>query len=316
MANTTKLALVLLSLTACVDDPSITDDELAQAESAIAVPACAAGSWCVEPTPAGTATLHDVWAADANTVFAVGDNGTILRRSGGEWLAMTSGTTASLRDVHGTSATDVWAVGMSGTVLHYNGTAWSPVSVGTASSSFEGVYAASATQIFICGGASVWRSTNGTTFASTGMTGSLFAIAGVSASEVYVTGENSYVRKWNGTSWSTVNPGAGTPTYFAVVAIASNDIWVSDYMPSKETMHLSGTKWTAKGTSAAVFQSMHKTTASDVWGVGASKVGRFNGTSWTMTTPFGTGASLWSVTGAPGHAWAVGANGLVGHYQY
>lgn len=313
-------ALVLASLvavTGCIDDPSITDEELAMAESAVAVPACAAGTWCVEATPAGTGlTLHDVWAADANNVFAVGDGGTILRRSGGEWLAMPSGTTQSLRDVHGTSAADVWAVGMAGTVLHYNGTAWSKVTAGTATTNFDCVYAASATKIFMCGGSSIYRSTNGSTFTATSMTGSLFAISGVSANEVYVTGENSYVRKWNGTTWSTVNPGAGTPTYFSILAVGAGDVWVSDYMPTKETMHLVSNKWAAKGTSSAIFQAMDKGNGSDVWGAGASKVGRFNGTSWTMTTPFGTGASLWGVSAAGGHVFAVGANGLVGHYAY
>lgn len=304
----------LVAVTGCIDDPSITDEELAMAESAVAVPACASGTWCVEATPAGAVTLHDVWAADANNVFAVGDNGTILRRSNGEWLAMPSATTASLRDVHGTSASDVWAVGQAGTVLHYNGTAWSAVSVGTAN--FECVYAASATQIFLCGGSSVWRSTNGTSFTATGMTGSLFAIAGVSANEVYVTGENSYVRKWNGTAWSTMNPGAGTSTYFSVTALGAGSVFVSDYMPGKETMRLASGKWTAKGTSSAIFQGMSKGNGSDLFGAGGAKVGRFNGTSWTMTTPFGTGASLWSMTGTTGHMWTVGANGLVGHFQY
>lgn len=304
----------LVAVTGCLDDPSITDAELEMAESAVAVPACASGTWCVEATPAGAVTLHDVWAADANNVFAVGDGGTILRRSGGEWLAMPSGTTASLRDVHGTSASDVWAVGQGGTVLHYNGSAWSAVSVG--STNFECVYAASATNVFLCGGSSVYRSTNGTSFTMTGMTGSLFAIAGVSASEVYVTGENSYVRKWNGSTWSTVNPGAGTPTYFSILAMGAGDVWVSDYMPTKETMHLVKSKWAAKGTSSAIFQSMQKGNGTDVWGAGGAKVGRFNGTAWTMTTPFGTAASLWSMTGVTGHMWTVGANGLVGHFQY
>ncbi len=308
------LVLATLVVTGCIDDPSITEEELAMAESAVAVPACASGTWCVEPTSAGTVTLHDVWAADANNVFAVGDAGAILRRSNGEWLAMPSGTTASLRDVHGTSDSDVWVVGQAGTVLHYNGTAWSAVSVGTAN--FEGVYAASATHGFLCGGSSVWRSTNGTSFTSTGLTGSLFAIAGVSANEVYVTGENSYVRKWDGTAWSTVNPGAGTSTYFAITALGAGNVWVSDYMPTKETMHLVASKWVAKGTSSAVFQGMNKGNGSDLFGAGGAKVGRFNGTSWTMTTPFGTGASLWSVTGATDHMWTVGANGLVGHFQY
>lgn len=310
--------LTLLTLTAgCLDDPSGDPVELGDTEAAVAVAPCAAGTWCTESTPADTTiTLHDVWAASADAVFAVGDGGTILRRSANEWVALPSGTTASIRDVHGTSPSNVWAVGGGGTVLHYDGVAWSPVAV-SATANFECVYALSASEVFLCGGSSVWRTTNGgASFTVSNMTGSLFAISAASASEVYVTGENSYIRKWNGSSWSTINPGAGTSTYFAVLAIGAGDYWVSDYMPSKETMHFASKKWAAKATSTAIFQAMHKTSASDVWGVGGAKVGRFNGSAWTMTTPLGTSASLWSVSGVPGHVWAVGANGLVGHYAY
>lgn len=307
-------ALVLFTLTAAscmLDDP----DELGEADSEVALPPCTAGTWCVEATPAGATNLHDVWAIGADTVFAVGDNGTIMQRRNNEWVAMASGTTQSLRDVHGTSASNVWAVGMGGAVLHYDGAAWSTVAV--TASNIDAVWLASANDIFLCGGSTIWRSSNGgASFTASAMTGSLFAISGVSASEVYVTGENSYVRKWNGSSWSTVNPGAGTTTYFSVLAISAGDVWVSDYMPSKETMHLSKGKWAAKATSAAIFQSMHKSSATDVWGVGGSKIGRFNGTSWTMTQPLGTNASLWSVTGAPGHVWTVGSSGMVAHYVY
>lgn len=310
--------LVLFTLTAAtgcmLDDPEVVD-ELDEAESELALPPCAAGTWCVEPTPAGTAlTLHDVWAAGANDVFAVGDNGVILRRQNNEWLTMASGTTQSLRGVHGTSASNVWAVGLNGTVLHYDGAAWSTVAV--TASNIDAIWLASANDIFMSGGNMVWRSSNGgASFTASALAGSLFSISGVSASEVYVTGENAYVRKWNGSSWSTINPGAGTTTYFSVLAIGAGDFWVSDYTPAKETMHMSRAKWTAKGTSLAVFQSMYKSSATEVWGVGGSKIGRFNGTAWTMSAPLGN-VSLWAVTGAPGHAWTVGGSGTVGHYVY
>ena len=62
--------------------------------------------------------------------------------------------------------------------------------------------------------------------------------------------------------------------------------------------------------------ALYATSASDIWGVGATRVGRWNGTAWTTTTPFGTNANLWGVSGAPGHLFAVGSNGLIAHYAY
>ena len=298
-----------------VEDTDENENELEELESEVALPPCAAGTWCVEATPAGTSTLHDVWAASATDVFAVGDNGTIMRRQNNEWVMMNSGTTQSLRGVRGTSASNVWAVGLGGTVLHYNGAAWSTVSVTAAN--IDAVWLADANNIFLCGGNTVWRSSNGgASFTASALGGTLFSISGVSANEVYVTGENAYVRKWSGSSWSTINPGAGTSTYFSVLAMGAGDVWVSDFTPSKETMHLTKGKWAAKATSYSIFQGMHKSSSTEVWGAGGTKVGRFNGSSWTTSAPFGSGASLWSVTGAPGHVWTVGSNGLVGHYVY
>lgn len=317
--QTVKLTTLLsvLALTGCVElddtDPTV-EESFDETASEIAIPACAAGTWCVEPSPA-TGTLHDIFATGAD-VFAVGDGGMIMRRSNNEWVQMESGTTANLRAVAGTSATNVWAVGHGGTVLRFDGSAWSPLAV--TSSNIDAIWIGSANDIFMSGGSTVWRSNNGgASFTATTLSGTLFSISGVSASEVYVTGENAYVRKWNGSSWSTVNPGAGTATYFSVLALAAGDVWVADFMPSKETMHLVKGKWAAKATSSAIFQGMHKgASVNDLWGVGGTKVGRWNGSSWTMTTPFGASASLWGVSGTSGHIYAVGGNGLVAHYVY
>jgi hypothetical protein len=53
-----------------------------------------------------------------------------------------------------------------------------------------------------------------------------------------------------------------------------------------------------------------------VWGAGTSaKVGRWNGSAWTVTTLTGA-ATLWSITGATGNVWTVGDNGVIAHYTY
>jgi hypothetical protein len=126
--------------------------------------------------------------------------------------------------------------------------------------------------------------------------------------------ESSYVRKFNGSTWSTVNPGAGT-TYFAVAARSSGDMLVSSLYPTKETMRFASNKWTAIKATGATFQRMWTASPNDVWAVGSSKVGRFNGSTWTVTAPLGA-VSLFGVNGVAGHVWAVGENGFVAHYAY
>jgi hypothetical protein len=287
-----------------VDDEGIVESDLS----------CGPGAWCSESSPV-TGTLHGVWEASTGDVFAVGDAGVILQRTGGVWTQLASGTTQSLRGVFGTSATNVWAVGLGGTVLHYNGTSWSAVAA--TSSEVDAVWCSSATDIWMTGPGMVWHSANsGTSWTSYGMSGSLYAISGTSASDVWVTGENSYLRHWTGSSWTTVNPGAGTSTFFSILAITSTNVWAANFTPSKETMHLSGTKWAAVRTGGGIWNGMWASSASDIWGAGGAKVGHYTGSAWTLTTPL-TGGSWWGTTGKPGvEAYIVGANGAIMRYGY
>ncbi|MBX3159810.1 MAG: hypothetical protein KF773_27820 [Deltaproteobacteria bacterium] len=292
------------------------DDAAPEESQLVSELTCAAGAWCTETAPiAATTMLRSVWAADANNVFAVGDAGTIVRRTNGAWSAMTSGTTQTLKGVWGTSATNVWAVGFGGTALRFDGTTWTPVSVGT-TTNLQAVWMSSASDIWIAGPSTIWRSTNGgTSFTATGKAGSLFAISGTGPNDVWVTGENANVYHWANNTWTTVKPTTSTTTYYAVLALATNNVWVTDFYPGKETLRYNGSTWTAATTS--IFNGgMSALSASDVWAVGATKVGRWNGSAWTVTAPLGTSSSLWSVATAPGHAWVVGSNALIGHYTY
>src|SRR5260221_8874984 len=98
------------------------------ADDAIIVPSCPSGQWCQEDPPAGvTGILGAVYAINANNIFAVGDNGTILYRHQNPGAAMTSNTTRTLRAVWGSSSSDVYAAGAQGALVHYNGSVWAPV---------------------------------------------------------------------------------------------------------------------------------------------------------------------------------------------
>src|SRR3954469_14182730 len=171
--------VVLVLLTGCATAEPDTGAGPEEAESVAAVGSCPA--WCQEPSPT-TNRLHGVWTASASDVFAVGDNGAIVRRVNGTWTQMTSPTTNHLRGVSGTSSSDVWASGLAdngvGTVLHWNGTAWSLVSGATTD---------------LGAACSVVR----------GGTPDLASVWPASASDVWFTG-SSVVMRWNGSALSTV----------------------------------------------------------------------------------------------------------------
>ena len=69
-------------------------------------------------------TLNAVWGTPDNTVFAVGNGGLVLRKSGGAWAVLDPGTLRNLFAVWGTSATNVFVVGARGTLLHFDGATW------------------------------------------------------------------------------------------------------------------------------------------------------------------------------------------------
>lgn len=308
--------LLLVLIVGCISSEPEESEQRSDLEAvaAVAIPACPNGAWCVEAAPVTGTLLHAIWAVNANDVFAVGDGGTILRRQNGNaWTAMVSGTTANLRGLWAASSTDVWAGGVGGVVLHFNGTAWSAVTGAT--SDVDAVWGSGSNDVWFCGSGVVLRRANNA-FTKFSFAGTLLAVSGTGPNDVWVTGENTNTHRWNGSTWTTVNPGAGTSTLLTVLAIATNDVWVADFMPTKETLHFNGSKWTAQKTSGSLFNGMSARSTSDIWGAGGNHVGHWNGTAWTTEQPFGSNASMWSVTTVPGNAWLVGSSALIAHRTF
>lgn len=78
-------------------------------------------TWTADPMnmTATTASLYDVWGANATAVWAVGSGGTILRYNGTSWNTEQSGQRNSLFGVYGLAADNVWTVGSNGVTLRY-----------------------------------------------------------------------------------------------------------------------------------------------------------------------------------------------------
>ena len=170
-----------------------------------------------------TAFLNAVWGTNANNVWAVGSNGTILKWDGSVWSAQTSNTTECCRrvgngrqqrlgrrhyctiisgmgalgakstaangtlfSVWGTDANNVWAGGLGSTILQWNGSVWSPQSSGTRRA-FDGVW-------------------------------------GTDANNVWAVGWDGAIRKWNGSAWDAQSSGTGNSLY-GVWGADANNIW-------------------------------------------------------------------------------------------
>ncbi|MFN0248554.1 MAG: WD40/YVTN/BNR-like repeat-containing protein [Kofleriaceae bacterium] len=278
---------------------------------------CPAGTWCVETAPATvTGLVHAIDAVNANDVFAVGDGGAIIRRQDGEWTQMTSGTTEDLRGVWAQSSTNVWAVGQNGTVLRWNGTDWAPVA-NAPDIDYTGVWGAGADDVWLIGTASAVHWTG--SFATLAITGAPVSISGVAANDVWIASESGKVSRWTGgpfwTLCSTGQACAVTPnSFFAVGARAADDVWVA--LPGTGTLRWNGSSWTPHASDATLFASIHAPAANNAWGVGGTKVGHWNGSAWTISSPVnGFADSLYGVTGAGPHTWAVGQDAAILYHR-
>lgn len=302
-----KYLLLALIVGCTTSDPEGEDEAVGLVTSCL-------GQWCSETAPT-TDRLKSVWAVTPDDVFAVGDNGTIIRRNNDAWTAMTSGTTQHLHGVWAASSSDVWAVGVAATVLHFDGTQWSAVS-GAGTLPVDAVWGSGSSDVWMCGGGRAlhW---DGQSLAATPIGGTLLSVSGTGPNDVWVSGENTNLHRWNGTSWSTVSPGAGT-AYPAVLAISTTDVWATTPFITKETTHLASGRWTVKTTGGILLNGMSAFAATDVWGVGQmGKAVHWNGTAWqSSVVTTNTNINLWSVTTVGGHAWVVGDSGTIAHRSF
>jgi hypothetical protein len=276
---------------------------------------CPQDTWCVETSPVPATLLHGVYAINAGEVYAVGDNGTILRRRANVWTQMTSNTTSGLRAVWGADAAHVWAVGAAGTIDFYDGAKWT-VQNGVTGVDLAGIWGSSPTDVWACASNSVFH-WNGSQWAETGLGGILLSISGTGPSDVWTTGENTRAHHFT-TAWDVgglQNPGTGSNQYLSVTAITATNVWVTGAVPAKETVNFTGgTTWVPHATNGVFITSIYARAANDLWGAAqAGKIAHYDGATWTNETPAGVTAQLWSATGAQTHVWIVGDNSTILH---
>lgn len=204
---------------------------------------------------AATRTLVADLRLSAGQVWAVGNNGTILRWNGTAWTASASGTTEDLNGIHCASANACWAVGDNGEIRFWNGSSWSGQSSGTTRELLS---------------VSCEPDDPASCVASGGTTGVLLFFFPYSI---------GIVQRWNGISWSdSVDTGihlfsndrrylgtaCATGACYATAGTGSiiryNGAWTDD----------------ASGTLHAM-NGIDCTSAGDCWAVGAN-----SGTSWNL----------------------------------
>ncbi len=334
----TRHYLLSVLIAGCATSPDLIDEAVTQ-DLAAATTTCSAG-WCTETTPTVSPQpiLHGVFAINASNVFAVGSGGTVFHRDSTAWTAQSSGTVLNLLSVWASSASDVWVgaeapvAGTSPpqTLLHFNGTTWSLVTIpGAPVTDINAVWGSSSTDVWFVG-STVATHWDGTAFQQFNLSGTLLSVSGTSPTDVWLTGENLQLQHFAGSGWSTFSPppGPASQALLTVLALGTTDVWVTDGTPGKETIHFGADHaWTTFSTAAKIngaltttgFNGMAARTSTDIWGVGRSRAGHWNGKTWTMTQPFGD-STLLSISIAEGNGWFVGhdaaGNALIAHQAF
>lgn len=109
-------------------------------------------SYEIETDALTFADLHGIHGQGNQDVYAVGDDGTVIRRDATGWSLSPTGVTETLRDVFVVSPLDVYLVGDGGRMLRGADDAWTPVDVGT-SANLRGIWAEHATRVIAVGDA-------------------------------------------------------------------------------------------------------------------------------------------------------------------
>lgn len=204
---------------------SIDMDRSKHSQVQLTARACSEKGFCSYRVMQQEGALNGVWGNNADTVWAVGAGGTVLKWNGKAWAAQPSGTTQDLYSVGGSAADAVWAVGASGTILRWDGIAWSSLPSGTLASLY-GVWSSDANNAWAVGTGGTILRWNGKAWSSlpSGTTEHLYSVWGSDANNIWAVGDYGTTRKWNG--WTlTAHDDTNIQTLYAVWGSDVNNVW-------------------------------------------------------------------------------------------
>jgi len=219
--------------------------------------------------------LNGVWGVDADTLYAVGDDGHVVTHEG-TW-SYSVVTTADLNAVWGTASDNVFAVGNAGTIVHYDGTTWSAMNSGTTNDLY-GVCGTSDNTVFAVGDAGTILRYDGTEWVKFPMISvptnqDLKAVWANSSVDAFAVGDGGTILHYLGVKWLTMDSNT---------SVNLRDVWG---IPSGSTVFAVGEsgvalKWTALGGWLEMSMDPEMTrdlngvwgsSSTDVYAVGATK---------------------------------------------
>jgi hypothetical protein len=260
--------------------------------------------------------FRGVGGSSSSDLWAVGEAGNVWQSDGSPWVQRSSGAIVQLSSIWAADGQSAWAVGNNGTVMSYNGSYFTTVGVGASTTNLNGVWASSPSDVFIVGNGGTILHYNGTSWITTssGTTQNLRAVFGVSASRVFAVGDGGTALAWNGSSWSPLGS-SGSTAFQAVWASGVNDIWAVG--GSGKVQHSTGGSFsdvTGPGTTATL-GGIFGSSPTDFWVTADNMLYHYTGGSWSGVTPSPAVSSLRGIWGSgASDLYAVGQGGALLHY--
>lgn len=277
-----------------------------------------------------TELLFGVSAVDAQTAWAVGAQGTILKTvdEGVTWSPQASGSTNWLLSVAAFNSQIAWTSGASGTILKTidGGTTWIPQTSGTTKSLYGFCIIDALTAWAVGGSGTILKTTDGGLSWLPQVSGTTYNVSAISAVDgniAWAVGDLGLVLKTidGGASWNA-QPKPTNSTLNSVTAVDHQTIWAAGYGGHIVATKDGGATWIEQesGTTENL-EGISAADADNVWAVGGTGVmtdlnrviqkTSDGGASW-QSQANGHELALYAVTAInPETAWAVGSKGAI-----
>jgi photosystem II stability/assembly factor-like uncharacterized protein len=281
----------------------------------------ATSGWREYKTSPTTKDLNAVTFINANSGWAVGYWGVILRFLNGKWTVNETWPTQYLQDVDFGNANFGIAVGYQGSGAVYNGKKWLSANLPETRNMWGVTVPPGQSSAAWAVGAygRVYRWSGGPTgswnYVNIGITAGLHDVYFSSETDGWLCGNGGKIYQFAGSKWSAVNAPTATP-FFCIYALSPNNAWVGG--AGGKIFHYEGVKWTPVHTpTTAAIREMAFTGPISGWAACDDGVMlRYDGYDWkTVETEPPTSLSfsgLFMLSDQQG--WAVGKEGMI--YQY
>ncbi len=266
--------------------------------------------------------IYSLSAATAGTLWAVGFQGTVLRRNGTTWEPIRSEVSSSLYGVYSPAEEVAYVIGfdaLGSTLSLCANRSCSLIEKPKAGVEYAGIHGVDADTFWVVGKVGVvktWSKKDNALVddvSSLGGAASLNQVFALDAAHVYAVGEQGLVAVRGSTGWTADSSApTGRQNLQAVWASSASDVWVGG--SNGFIAHFDGSAWSvvSSGVSETI-SAIAGTSPTDVWAVTLQgSVLRFDGQAFSIVSRDEL-PRLHSIVGTGGHLYLSGALGTILH---